>query len=161
MNSSSNQPLHEILPSELLLHIFFFFDITTLCSLRFVCKFWKKQSDNSVLWKLLTLKTFGSISEPVDDWRQKYIELFKQLQFSKMFVSFDELNFNALNFHAKVVIVGDPKVGKTHFISAYLNKEFKESEQPLINEHKFQVTVNDIDVSFTLWDTMGQSDYDK
>ena len=60
----------------------------------------------------------------------------------------------------KVVLIGDPGVGKTALLDCYSNKEISKSTQPTIGADfvKKRTTLSDKEtqVSLQLWDTAGQ-----
>ena len=60
----------------------------------------------------------------------------------------------------RVVMVGDPNVGKTLFISCYLDKPITGTSPTVARElHPVQVTVDAELVPISLWDTAGQERY--
>jgi hypothetical protein len=155
-----NKPLHETLPAELILLIFSNFDPKTLCTIRLVCKFWKTQSDHQTLWKALTLKTFGPLSEQVNDWRKKFIEL-HQCQFAIEFVTFENRP-PVKNKTLKVTMVGESNSGKTRFLIACSKKDYDIEYVPIvIDQIYFDITLKDTTVVLNIWDTPGQHEYDR
>ena len=60
--------------------------------------------------------------------------------------------------HIKVVIIGDPGVGKTALLDSYSNKKISKSTQPTIGADfvKKRTTLADgKQISMQLWDTAG------
>ena len=68
-------------------------------------------------------------------------------------------NSQASGAYLKVVIVGEPGVGKTALLDSYSNKKISKSQQPTIGADfvKKRATLEDgeTQVSLQLWDTAG------
>ena len=68
---------------------------------------------------------------------------------------------NKNKYEAKVVILGEPSVGKTSILSRYISKSFNENIQATIvgSFAEAKVQIDDKDVILQIWDTAGQELY--
>lgn len=155
----------DLLPAEVIVHIFSFLDVKPLCSVRYVCKFWKIQSDNQILWKALTLKYFGIHSIKDENWKKYFMELY-QHQFAKEFITFDPISFPVHNpEQIKVTVVGDSKVGKTLYLMTCLkmiDKWDTDKRIPTgIDAEELEIKLKETSARLNLWDALTQSGYER
>jgi len=62
----------------------------------------------------------------------------------------------------KLVVIGDGAVGKTSLLNVFVLKSFPTTYEPTVFEnHVATVTVDDFEVSLSLWDTAGQEEFDR
>ncbi|XP_045468282.1 ras-like GTP-binding protein Rho1 [Harmonia axyridis] len=62
----------------------------------------------------------------------------------------------------KLVVVGDGYCGKTSLLTSFCNNTFSESYLPTIHEtYLCTVKYGEQEVTFALWDTAGEEDYDR
>ncbi|KNC55557.1 uncharacterized protein AMSG_01820 [Thecamonas trahens ATCC 50062] len=62
----------------------------------------------------------------------------------------------------KLVIVGDGSVGKTCLLLRYAKGEFQTAYIPTVFDSTIvDITIDDVDIELSLWDTAGQEDYDR
>jgi len=61
----------------------------------------------------------------------------------------------------KIIVIGDPMVGKTSLLTKFASKKFKEQYIPTVgvNIVKEEIKINDIIISLMLWDVAGQPQF--
>lgn len=68
---------------------------------------------------------------------------------------------NGTSFHCRVVLIGDPSVGKTCILSQLVDHKFSASEQSTVGAN-YQIYIEDINglkIEMQIWDTAGQEKF--
>jgi small GTP-binding protein len=64
--------------------------------------------------------------------------------------------------NVKIVIVGDGTVGKTCLLTVYMRNEFpNDYNATIFDNHSTNIIIDDKPIHMMLWDTAGQTEYDK
>ena len=71
-------------------------------------------------------------------------------------------NSRKLDYKFKIIVVGDPGVGKTSLILRYTNNAFRRSYIPTLGVHVSDKVfkINDVVVQLVIWDLAGQQKFD-
>ncbi|TFF91874.1 MAG: GTP-binding protein [Promethearchaeota archaeon] len=82
---------------------------------------------------------------------------------SEAFPSIDSINPQALDYKFKIVVSGEPRVGKTSTILRFTDNAFTRTYLPTlgVNISEKAIKINDQLVQLVLWDIAGQSKFEK
>ena len=62
----------------------------------------------------------------------------------------------------KMVVIGDPAVGKTSLITCYIQDQFPEEHVPTVLDcYRTEVQIDKKALTLQIWDSAGQKDYSK
>jgi len=112
-----------VLPSEILLQIFSYLSVTSLCSASQVCRNWHQVSLDESLWKVLYNNEVYQCSKKNKQditYREACIQYFSKLLFN---LEFHDNRLGVPVNKITIAMIGDNSVGKSTFISTYLQNK--------------------------------------
>ena len=90
------------------------------------------------------------------------LEEMRMLEYSSsMSESFPEKKIEKITYRFKIIVLGDPEVGKTSLVLRYTKNAFRRSYLPTIGVNVSEKTmkVNNVVVQFVVWDIAGQTKF--
>ncbi len=129
---------------------------------------------NTAIKKIKNIEETNSnielIEKEVNNFHQNILIALKELQDAEItpeekeaFVSDGKIDVEAKHFRFKVLVCGDPSVGKTSIILRYTDKAFKRTYIPTIgvNITEKVFRYKDAKIEFIIWDIAGQAKFQR
>jgi small GTP-binding protein len=117
----------------------------------------QKQDRNVILAELTRFQT--NMVQILEEFREREVSVQPTTEFPETTVEDSKLR----GFRYKIIVVGDPSVGKTSTVLRFTDNAFKRSYIPTIGVNISEKIVNykDAQIKFVLWDIAGQSKFQR